>query len=72
MYTERYMGTPKDNVNGYRDSSLLARAKQLQHVHYLLIHGTGDGMHSDLCAALLWVSRFYIKKKHVQYTIICT
>lgn len=41
IYTERYMGTPDDNPEGYETSSPLARAGDLQ-AALLLIHGTGD------------------------------
>ena len=40
-YTERYMGTPQDNSQGYKDSSVLTYAKDLR-VPLLLIHGTAD------------------------------
>jgi dipeptidyl-peptidase 4 len=40
-YTERYMGTPEENPDGYRDSSPVTYAGQLKG-HLLLIHGTGD------------------------------
>lgn len=40
-YTERYMGTPADNPEGYRNSSVLARAGALRG-DLLLIHGMLD------------------------------
>ncbi len=40
-YTERYMGTPQSNPEGYRDSSVLAYAENLQG-HLLLVHGLID------------------------------
>ncbi len=40
-YTERYMGTPKDNPSGYKASSALARASDLKG-DLLLIHGLLD------------------------------
>jgi len=40
-YTERYMGTPRENAYGYDQSSLLMYVEQLQG-KLLLIHGTGD------------------------------
>ena len=40
-YTERYMGTPQTNPDGYRDSSVLAYAENLQG-HLLLVHGLID------------------------------
>lgn len=41
MYGERYMDTPQDNPDGYENSSLLNRAKDLQS-KLLIIHGTVD------------------------------
>jgi len=40
-YTERYMGTPTNNPEGYRDSSVLTRAEQLRGP-LLVIHGMLD------------------------------
>jgi len=40
-YTERYMGTPQDNAEGYREGSLLTHADKLQG-QLLLIHGGVD------------------------------
>ncbi|HEX4021827.1 MAG TPA: alpha/beta fold hydrolase [Acidobacteriaceae bacterium] len=41
IYTERYMGEPKDNVQGYKDDSVINSAADL-HGHLLIAHGTGD------------------------------
>ena len=41
IYTERYLGLPKDNAKGYDDNSPLNFADRLKG-NYLLIHGTGD------------------------------
>ena len=41
IYTERYMGLPKDNVKGYEDSSMPKAAKDL-HGALMLAHGTSD------------------------------
>lgn len=41
MYGERYMDRPQDNVEGYRDSNLKLKAKNLKG-HLLLIHGDID------------------------------
>lgn len=41
-YTERYMGLPEDNANGYKDTSLLSRAANFSNVDFLIIHGSGD------------------------------
>ena len=40
-YTERYLGTPATNADGYRRSSLLTYADELQG-RLLLVHGTVD------------------------------
>ncbi len=41
IYTERYMGTPAENADGYRDNSAVNSAKDLKG-RLLLVHGTGD------------------------------
>lgn len=41
IYTERYMGLPQDNPEGYRSSSVVLAASQL-HGRLLLIHGEND------------------------------
>jgi dipeptidyl-peptidase-4 len=41
FYTERYMGLPSENPNGYRDTAPIHRADQL-HGRVLLIHGEAD------------------------------
>jgi dipeptidyl-peptidase-4 len=41
IYQERYMGLPKDNVQGYREGSALTYAAKLQG-NLLIVHGTGD------------------------------
>jgi dipeptidyl-peptidase-4 len=41
VYTERFMGLPKDNAKGYDDNSPINHAQELKG-KYLLIHGTGD------------------------------
>ncbi|MFH0865891.1 MAG: S9 family peptidase [Bacteroidota bacterium] len=41
IYTERYMGLPKDNASGYDDNSPVNHVKKLQG-NFLLIHGTAD------------------------------
>jgi dipeptidyl-peptidase-4 len=40
-YTEKYMSTPQDNPEGYRQSSLLTHAERLRG-HLLLVHGLID------------------------------
>jgi dipeptidyl-peptidase-4 len=41
VYTERFMGLPKDNPDGYKESSTLTYTDQLQG-NLLVIHGTTD------------------------------
>lgn len=41
VYTERFMRTPKENFEGYAETSPLRRAKDLQG-KLLLVHGTAD------------------------------
>ena len=41
IYTERYMGLPKDNPDGYDDNSPINHVETLEG-KYLLVHGTGD------------------------------
>jgi dipeptidyl-peptidase-4 len=41
IYTERYMGTPKENPKGYEASAPLTKAKDVR-AKLLLIHGTAD------------------------------
>jgi dipeptidyl-peptidase-4 len=41
IYTERYMGLPKDNPKGYDDGAMVKVAGQL-HGALFLVHGTSD------------------------------
>jgi dipeptidyl aminopeptidase/acylaminoacyl peptidase len=41
IYTERYMSTPQENPDGYKNTSVVAAAKNL-HGRLLLIHGARD------------------------------
>lgn len=41
IYTERYMGLPKDNANGYDDNSPVNHVKMLKG-KLLIVHGTAD------------------------------
>jgi dipeptidyl-peptidase-4 len=43
MYTERYMDTPEENPEGYKNSNLLNVAGQLKN-KLLMIHGTSDNV----------------------------
>jgi dipeptidyl-peptidase-4 len=55
MYTERYMDTPEENPEGYKNSNLLNYVNSLQG-RLLLIHGTSDDV-------VLWQHSInYLKK----------
>lgn len=41
IYTERYMGLPKDNASGYDDNSPINHTEKLKG-NYLLVHGLAD------------------------------
>jgi len=41
IYTERYMGLPQDNADGYRRSSVVAKAADLK-AKLLIVHNFGD------------------------------
>lgn len=41
-YTERYMGTPGDNPDGYARSSVMAHVEGMRDRHLLLVHGLID------------------------------
>lgn len=41
-YTERYMGTPADNPDGYRDASVMTHVAGMADRHLLLVHGLID------------------------------
>jgi dipeptidyl-peptidase 4 len=63
FYTERYMGLPQENVDGYRKSNVLTYASNLQRP-LLLVHGvTDDNVHfqntMQLTLALLKAGKPY-------------
>lgn len=41
IYTERFMRTPQENINGYEDNSPINFAKTLEG-NYLIVHGSAD------------------------------
>jgi len=41
IYSERYMSTPADNADGYKESAPITYAHQLKG-NLLVVHGTGD------------------------------
>lgn len=42
IYTERYMHTPQNNPDGYRDSTISNATALAQNVRFLLMHGVAD------------------------------
>lgn len=63
-YTERYMKTPQDNPEGYRQTSALTHASKLSRP-LLLIHGlTDDNVH--LAHALALIEALYIAAKRAE------
>lgn len=42
MYVERHMGKYGDNVEGYKNGSLMMRAEHFRDKKYMLLHGTFD------------------------------
>ena len=49
IYTERFMRTPKENAEGYKESSAFTRADKL-HGNLLLVHGMADdNVHFQNC-----------------------
>nr|AXB27022.1 dipeptidyl peptidase IV [Carollia perspicillata] len=55
VYTERYMGlpTPEDNLDHYKNSTVMSRAENFKQVEYLLIHGTADdNVHFQMSAQI--------------------
>lgn len=67
MYGERYMDTPENNPEGYRNSSLLEKANKLED-HLLIIHGAIDPtvvwQHS-----LAFVQKAIEERKQVDYFV---
>ncbi|XP_025425520.1 venom dipeptidyl peptidase 4-like isoform X2 [Sipha flava] len=42
IYTERYMGLLSDNMDNYKNASLLTHAEKFRNKKYMVIHGTYD------------------------------
>lgn len=42
MYTERFMDTYAENVEGYRNASLIENAEGLRYKKFMIIHGMFD------------------------------
>ncbi len=64
IYTERYMGLPKDHQMEYRNSSPINYVDQIK-VNFLLIHGTyDDNVH--LQQSLAFINEMIKKSKHFE------
>jgi dipeptidyl-peptidase-4 len=67
-YTERYLGLPEENPEGYRNSNVLTYAKDLS-VPLLLVHGTADDnvyfMHS-----LKMADAMFRAGKHFEFLVL--
>ncbi len=67
IYTERYMGTPQDNPNGYRDSSPVTYASGLRG-KLLIAHASGDdNVHFGNTLAL--ADKFVDAQKYAEFLI---
>jgi dipeptidyl-peptidase-4 len=67
IYTERYMGTPQDNPDGYRDSSPVNFAAALEG-RLLIAHATGDdNVHFANTVEL--AEKFVDAEKYAEYQI---
>lgn len=65
IYTERYMGLPDENAEGYKAGAAATHAKNLRG-HLMLIHGTGDdNVHFQNSEAL--VNELIKQGKQFQY-----
>ncbi|KAK7492831.1 hypothetical protein BaRGS_00015969 [Batillaria attramentaria] len=42
VYTERYMGLPKENIQGYTDANVSQYVENFKTTNLLLVHGTAD------------------------------
>ena len=58
MYGERYMDTPEENPDGYREASLLEHAGNLQG-DLLVIHGTSDPV-------VVWQNSLQLMKRFIE------
>jgi dipeptidyl aminopeptidase/acylaminoacyl peptidase len=58
MYGERYMDTPQDNPEGYKNANLLNYVDQLK-AHLLILHGTND-------PTVVWQNSLSFLKKSIQ------
>jgi dipeptidyl-peptidase-4 len=76
IYTERYMGLPKDNADGYDNNSPINFVKDIKG-KYLIVHGTGDdNVHFENSVMMVdeliknnipFDSEFYPNKNHGIY-----
>ncbi len=67
IYTERYMGLPEDNPEGYKQSSSITHAKKMKG-HLLLMHGLADdNVHAQNTLRLV---EAFIKAKVTTYDVM--
>jgi len=66
IYTERYMGTPQDNPDGYDRTSVLKAAKDLKG-RLMLMHGLGD---DNVHAANSWKLARAFQQAGVQFEMM--
>ncbi|MDF1699649.1 MAG: prolyl oligopeptidase family serine peptidase [Planctomycetota bacterium] len=67
IYTERYMGLPKDNPEGYKQSSAITHAKTMTG-QLLLMHGLGDdNVHAQNTVRLV---EAFIQAKKTNYDVV--
>ncbi|WP_143822060.1 S9 family peptidase [Mucilaginibacter pedocola] len=66
-YTERYMGTPKNNPEGYKSSSVLTHTNKLKGV-LRIVHGTmDDNVHAQNSIQL--ISKLMDEGKHFEFML---
>ncbi len=70
-YTERYMGTPADNPDGYRDASVMTHVAGFADRHLLLVHGLIDeNVHFRHTARLLDALIHLEQTEHVDHRLL--
>ncbi len=67
VYTERYMDTPQDNPEGYRDGSALTFAKNLKGKLYLIHGDVDDNVHMQ--NSIYLISRLQDEGKTFQFML---
>jgi dipeptidyl-peptidase-4 len=67
VYTERYMGTPKDNPEGYKEGSVLTFAKNLKGKLYMTHGDMDDNVHMQ--NSIYLISKFEDEGKVFQFML---